>query len=154
MVEDEMQSLLDGEAFRKAVGLHYKNMTDLFEVLSNGGQFGLEQLENLFLMAGQRKDSLFYSQLATRFPLPMDELAFRRWFSSSTSKGKYKQQAKIFYSSIKKKKFEFSNEEERFTTPRGKMAYAAEASSTKLTKADRLYEVKRSAVEVSRFSGD
>ena len=83
----------------------------------------------------------------------MDEISFRRWFSASTNKGKYKQQAKVYYSSIKKKKFEFSNEDERFTTPRGKMAYA-EASSTKLTKADRLYEVKRSAVDVSRFIGD
>ena len=34
------------------------------------------------------------------------------------------------------------------------MGNAVEASSTKLTKADRLYEVKRSAVEISRFAGD
>ena len=72
MLEAELQSLLDGEAFRKAVGLHYKNMTDLFEILSNQGHFGIEQIENLFLMVGQRKHSAFYSHLAIRFPLPMD----------------------------------------------------------------------------------
>ena len=93
--------------------------------------------------------------IARRFSLPMDETTFRRWFNVTISKGKYQQQTKIFYSSIKKKKFEFKHEEdERFTTPRGKTSKEAGVSSTKLTKADRLHSVKRSAIEVSRFMGE
>ena len=86
----------------------------------------------------------------------MDETAFRRWFSvTNPNKGKYHQQAKIYYSSIKRKKFEYRHDDdERFTTPRGKTAALGGVSSTKLTKADRLYSVKRSAVEVSRFTGE
>lgn len=47
-----MQSLLDAEAFRKAVGQHYRNLSDLFEVLSTDGVISVGQLQNLFLMVG------------------------------------------------------------------------------------------------------
>ena len=155
MVEDEIQNLLDGETFRRAVGLHYKNMTDLFEVLSCDGIIDIEQVKNLFLMVGERKNEIFYSGLSARLPLPMGQTDFRRFFSVNINKGKYHQQAKIYYSSIKKKKFEFRHEDdERFTTPRGKTSKEAGISSTKLTKADRLHSVKRSAIEVSKFKGD
>ena len=105
------------------MGLHYKNMTDLFEVLSTDGEIAVHQLKNLFLMVGERKPEEFFKMIGQRFSLPMDETTFRRWFNVTASKGKYQQQTKIFYSSIKKKKFEFKHEEdERFTTPRGKTA--------------------------------
>jgi hypothetical protein len=72
--------------------------------------------------------------LAIRFPLPMNEGAFRRWFAVVPSKNKYKQQTKIYYSSIKKKLEYHHEDDERFTTPKGKSAAGAGVSSTKLTK--------------------
>ena len=89
--------------------------------------------------------------LGARFPLPMDESTFRKWFEVTSSANKYRQQTKIFYSSIKRKKFEYRNDDnERYTTPRSKKT-VQEQSSTKMTKADRLNSVKRSAVAASKF---
>ena len=150
MIEHEIQSLLDAEAFRKAIGQHYRNLSDLFEILSTDGLMNIEQLQNLFLMVGERKNQVFYEMLGSRFPLPMGEATFRKWFEVPPSTNKYRQQTKIYYSSIKRKKFEFHKDDERYTTPKGKNA-AQDFSSTKMTKADRLNSIKRSAVEVSRF---
>lgn len=72
-------------------------------------------------MVGERKNQVFYEMLGARFPLPMDESTFRKWFSVVPSINKYKQQTKIYYSSIKRKKFEYNNDaDDRYTTPRGK----------------------------------
>ena len=42
MLEDEIQNLLNAETFRKTVSMQYKNVVDLFEMLSYGGQMGLQ----------------------------------------------------------------------------------------------------------------
>ena len=102
-------------------------------------------------MSGQRKDDLFYEMLALRFPVPMDEATFKKWFSVVPNPNKYKLQTKVYYSSIKRKKFEYNNEEEdggsKFMTPSGKKtAAAAGMTSTKMTKGERLNSIKRSAV--------
>lgn len=44
--------------------------------------------------------------------------------------------------------------DEKFMTPNGKTTAQAGMSSTKMTKADRLHSVKRSKIEVSRFTFD
>lgn len=84
--------------------------------------------------------------------MPIEENTFRRWFTVTINTQKYKQQTKIYYSSVKRKKYEFraDDDEGKFTTP-GKRTAAAGTTSTKQTKAERLSSLKRTAVEVSRF---
>lgn len=79
--------------------------------------------------------------------MPMDESTFRRWFTVTTNTHRYKQQTKIYYSSVKRKKYEFrgDDEEGKFTTP-GKRTAAAGMTSTKMTKAERLSSLKRTAI--------
>lgn len=73
------------------------------------------------------------------------------------NQNKYKQQTKIFYSSLKRKNKETHYDEEddgRFMTPNHKSVAAVGMSSTKMTKGDRLNSIKRNKVDVSRFSCD
>lgn len=90
--------------------------------------------------------------LSLRFPLPMDETTFKKWFEVPTAQNNYKKQTKIYYSSLKRNKLQFSKEDDRFMTPGPKTAgLRAGMTSTKMTKGERLNSIKRSAVEVSRF---
>jgi hypothetical protein len=73
-------------------------------MLSHNGEFGVEEVRNLFLMAGERKPDSFFTRLSKRIQLPLDETQFKEWFSVTSTASKYKQQTKIFYSSLKRKK--------------------------------------------------
>lgn len=76
---------------------------------------------------------------------------FRKWFTVTPNLNKYKQQTKIFYSSIKKKKnFHFDNED-KFATPNGKATAAVGLSSTKMTKGQRFKSIQRETVQISKF---
>lgn len=119
-------------------------------MLSHDNQITIEEIKNLFLMSGERRDEDFFDQLSRRFDLPCDYVQFRNWFSVAQPVSKYKQQTRIFYSSIKRKKEE-RNADDRFNTPSGKTA-AAIASSTKMTKADRLHSVQLDKPEISRIT--
>jgi hypothetical protein len=105
-------------------------------------------------MGGERKNDYFFELIAKRFPLPCDFDSFKRWFSLTPTANKYKQQTKIYFSSLKRKKNGpyYDDEDDKFMTPKGKTAAAAEASSTKMTKAERLHSARISKVEVSRFT--
>lgn len=85
-----------------------------------------------------------------RFPLPLEFNEFKRWFSVEANQNKYKQQTKIYYSSIKRKKNDYHYDQEqngKFMTPNGKTtAAAAQMSSTRMTKGDRLNSVKRQTI--------
>ena len=149
MLEDEIQNLLDADTFRKTVAMQYKNLVDLFELLSADEAISIQEIKNLYLMSGERKNELFFELIAKRFPLPCDYSAFKQWFSVAANPSKYKQQTKIYFSSLKKKKngpYYDEESEEKFMTPNGKSAAAAGVSSTKMTKADRLHSIKRSKV--------
>ena len=104
-------------------------------------------MENLYLMSGERKNEYFFELIAKRFPLPCDFDSFKRWFSLAPTTNKYKQQTKIYFSSLKRKKngLFFDDDDEKFMTPNGKTA-AAEATSTKMTKAERLHSAKISKI--------
>jgi hypothetical protein len=156
LLEDEIQNLLDSETFRKTVSMQYKNLVDLFEMLSCDGWITIQEIKNLYLMSGERKNDLFYELIEKRFSLPCDYDAFKRWFSLAPVSSKYKQQTKIYFSSLKRKKNGPYDDEadEKFMTPNGKSAAVAGMSSTKMTKADRLHSIKRSKIEVSRFTFD
>jgi hypothetical protein len=52
MLEDEIQNLLDADAFRKVVGQQYKNMVDLFESVATDQEMTLQNIKNLFLQSG------------------------------------------------------------------------------------------------------
>jgi hypothetical protein len=128
--------------------MQYKNLVDLFEMLAYEGQFGMEEVKNLYLMSGERKNEYFFELIAKRFPLPCDFDSFKKWFSLAPSPNKYKQQTKIYFSSLKRKKNGpfYDDDDEKFMTPNGKTAAAGEASSTKMTKAERLHSAKISKI--------
>lgn len=55
-------------------------------------------------MFGTRRNEEFYEIVARRFPFPCDFEGFKDWFKVVLEYSKYKQQTKIFYSSLKRKK--------------------------------------------------
>ena len=71
---------------------------------------------------------------------------FRKWFTLTQNQNKYKQQTKIYYSSIKKKKGYQYDADERFATPSGKATAAVGLSSTKMTKGERYKSIQGTAV--------
>ncbi len=56
MLEDQIQNLLDADAFRKVVGQQYKNMVDLFESIATDQEMTIQNIKNLFLQSGERKN--------------------------------------------------------------------------------------------------
>jgi hypothetical protein len=52
MLEDEVQNLLNAETFRRTVSMQYKNLVDLFEMLTYEGEISIEEIKNLYLMSG------------------------------------------------------------------------------------------------------
>lgn len=60
MLEDEIQNLLNAETFRKTVCMQYKNLVDLFEMLTYDGQITIQEIKNLYLMSGERKNDYFF----------------------------------------------------------------------------------------------
>lgn len=52
MLEDEIQNLLDADTFRKTVAMQYKNLVDLFELLSADEVISIQEIKNLYLMSG------------------------------------------------------------------------------------------------------
>ncbi|MCB0541572.1 MAG: hypothetical protein KDE33_28965 [Bacteroidetes bacterium] len=82
----------------------------------------------------------------------MNETTFKKWFEVPPTQNVYKKQTKIYYSSLKRNKPQFSKDDDRFMTPGPKTAHAELGlTSTKMTKGERLNSIKRSAIEVSRF---
>lgn len=84
-----------------------------------------------------------------RLPLPLGFDEFKKWFAIDANQNKYKQQTKIYYSSIKRKKNDYHYDQEqngKYMTPNGKATIAGQMSSTRMTKGDRLNSIKRQTI--------
>ena len=60
----EIEGLIQMESFKKAIFHKYKNMVDLFEMLTNEEQFTKKHLARLFLGFNERKEDQEIEKIA------------------------------------------------------------------------------------------